>query len=264
MNSILQEIISYKREFLKAQKTRVPVGELKQKSLDVAPSRFARALKTSFVNLIAEIKKASPSKGVIREDFDCVKIARDYAKAGAACLSVLTENKYFLGGLGFLERIKPLVDLPLLRKDFIIDAYQVYESKAAGADAILLIASILKEGELKDLYVLAQSLKLDVLLEVHTREDLRKAVNINASVIGVNARNLDDFSVDLNVLKDLKDGIPKSSLFVCESGVNTIKDLAFVKSLKPDAILVGEALMRSKDVFVKTQEFVEFLKRPEK
>lgn len=262
MNSTLQKIIAHKREYLKIQKTRVSVEALKEKSSSIVPARFARALKQAPINLIAEIKKASPSKGIIRKDFDCAAIALEYKKAGAACLSVLTEDKYFLGDPDFLPRIKAVVDLPLLRKDFIIDAYQVYESKALGADAILLIASILEENELKDLYTLAATLKLDVLFEVHTREDMSKARNIGASIIGINARNLDDFSVDLNVLNDLKDGIPKDALFVCESGVNTIDDLAFVKSLHPHAVLVGEALMRSKDVFSKTREFVQFLKRP--
>lgn len=260
MNSILQEIIAYKEECLKIQKTRVSVEELKQKSRDMEPSRFARSLEASPVNLIAEIKKASPSKGVIRRDFDCAAIARDYAAAGAACLSVLTEDKYFKGDISFLKRIRAVVDAPLLRKDFIIDEYQMYESKAAGADAILLIASILDSPRLKDFCALASVLKLDVLVEIHTREELQKALDASVRIIGINARNLKDFSVDLDILKPLMDAIPPGHLIVCESGIKDMQDLAFVKNFKPDAVLVGEALMREKDIFSKTREFARFLK----
>lgn len=261
MNSILQDIIAYKKEQLKEQKKLVSVDDLKRQSQGAKPSRFAQALKVSPINLIAEVKKASPSKGVIRHDFDCVAIARDYAKAGAACLSVLTEDKYFQGGLTFLKQIKAAIGLPLLRKDFMIDEYQVYESKAAGADAILLIVSILEDGALKEFYVLAKALELDVLVEVHSKEELRRALAIGARMIGINARNLDDFSVDLNIFKTLIPEIPKGHLVVCESGINDKDDLLFVRALKPDAVLIGEALMRQKNIFSKTQEFVRFLKQ---
>lgn len=260
MNSILQNIIAYKKEYIRKQKVQVPCDSLKKfLGKNLSDPRFAKALQQSGIGLIAEVKKASPSKGVIRRDFDCVDIAQSYAKAGAACLSVLTEDKYFKGDLSFLKRIKAVVDVPLLRKDFIIDEYQLYESKAAGADAILLIASILEGPRLKDFCALASVLKLDVLLEIHTLKELQKVLDTGVQTIGINARNLDDFSVDLDILKPLMDAIPLGHLIVCESGIKDMQDLAFVKNFKPDAILVGEALMREKDIFSKTRAFARFL-----
>ncbi|MFH1691342.1 MAG: indole-3-glycerol phosphate synthase TrpC [Candidatus Omnitrophota bacterium] len=262
MNSILDDIIAYKKERVSQQKKLVSVEDLKQQAQEVLSAGFMQALKASPVNLIAEVKKASPSKGVIRHDFDCVRIARDYARAGAACLSVLTEDKYFQGELSFLKAVKAVVHLPVLCKDFIIDEYQVYESKAAGADAILLIVSVLDDSALKNFYALAQNLKLDVLVEVHSAEEMDRALAVGARMIGINARNLNDFSVDLNVFKPLISRIPKGHIVVCESGMHSKDDLSFVKSLKPDAVLIGEALMRQKDVFSSTREFVRFLKQP--
>lgn len=233
---------------------------VKRLGTSLAEPRFKEAIAKSGIHLIAELKKASPSVGLIRRDFDSKTIALAYEKAGAACLSVLTEDKFFQGSLTHLDEIKKTVSLPILRKDFIIDEYQVYESKLHGADAILLIASILEAREIKNFLKIAEAIKLDVVVEVHNQDELKMAVEAGAGLIGINARSLVDFSVDLDILPKLIKAVPSGKLIICESGIKNVDDARFVKSLNPNAMLVGEALMEERDVFRVTKQFVDFLK----
>lgn len=257
---ILKEILSSRKRSLEEQKKIVPLARLKgllEKPL--AAPRFAEVLASPGVHLIAELKKASPSAGLIRKDFDVIALAKDYARGGAGCLSVLTEEEFFQGSVSYLDKIRKNVALPLLRKDFIIDAYQLYESKAHGADAVLLIAAILTKQEIKDFVGLCRRLKLDAVCEVHSREELKAACDSGAGIIGINSRDLGDFSLNLKILPALLKKIPKNRLSILESGIKTLEDLAFVKNLKPNAVLIGEGLMRPRDVARATRRFVEFL-----
>lgn len=260
--NIIQEIVNYKREILAKQKQEMPLREL-EAALDkpLPAARFKEKISSGGIHLIAEIKKASPSAGLIREDFDPCGLARSYAEAGAGCISVLTEDKYFQGSLAHLDDVRKAVALPLLRKDFILDEYQLYESKLHQADAVLLIASLLSDKEIKRFLELAAVLNLDVLFEVHDEEDLKKALAASAEVIGINARDLKDFSLDLKVLPKLLKKIPQGSLAVCESGIRTVNDLAVVKSCPVCAVLIGEALLRAGDIARQTRQFADFLKK---
>lgn len=260
-SGILEKIVWYKKRALEAQKKKIPSDELQRRLAGrLDPPRFKSVILKPVTHLIAELKKASPSAGLIRRDFDCVRLARAYEAAGACAVSVLTEEHFFKGRLSFLADVAAAVSVPVLRKDFIIDEYQIDESKCHGADAVLLIASILSEKALAQLVRAARARRLDVLLEVHAAGDLRKALACGADVIGINTRRLDDFSFDLHVLPRLLEKIPRGMPVVAESGIRTLKDLAFVKSRRVNAVLVGEALMRAKDVFARTKEFVDFLK----
>src|SRR5574337_331750 len=202
---ILDEIIASKKEELSENKHRVPLSDIKAKASDAGPVRgFGKALSTgSDIRLIAEVKKASPSKGVIREDFDPVKIAGAYEEAGVACISVLTEKKYFQGSLDYLGMIRKTVGLPLLRKDFIIDEYQIYEARAKGADAVLLIAACLERRQLEDFLGIAAGIGLDVLVESHTYKELDKSLLAGAVLVGINNRDLSTFAVSLQTTFDL-------------------------------------------------------------
>ncbi len=202
------------------------------------------------------MKKASPSKGVIREDFDPVGIARVYEGAGAACLSVLTESRYFGGALEYLGAIRRAVGLPLLRKDFIIDEYQVYEARAAGADAILLIAACLERRQIEDFLGIARGLGLDVLVESHTYKELDKALLAGASLVGINNRDLATFSVSLQSTLDLLKDIPDDRTVVSESGIRNREDVLMLQKAGVDAVLVGESLMREKDIGKKVKELL--------
>lgn len=260
--NILEEIIAYKKEFVKNSKASVPFLELVKKlDKNTSAPRFAEKIRQKGVHLIAEIKKASPSRGIIREDFDAVAIARAYFSGRASCLSVLTDEKFFKGSLSDLDAVSSAVGLPVLRKDFIISEYQVYESKAHQADAILLIAAALKAGELKDLLELARQVGLDALVEVHNAQELEFSLDCGAGIIGINTRNLKDFSVDFNILPELIAKVPPGKFCVSESGIKSAKDLEFFKGLEVHAVLVGEALMRAKDISAATDEFVHVLER---
>lgn len=206
------------------------------------------------VRVIAEVKKASPSKGIIREDFDPVRIARDYEAAGAVALSVLTEEKYFLGSLDYMKAVREVVSLPILRKDFIVHPYQVYESRAAGADCILLIVAILDDRLLGELHDLARSLAMDVLVEVHTEEELKRALGIDAAIIGINNRDLNTFKTDLGTTKRLAAMVDDGITIVAESGIKTATDIEVLLAAGADAFLIGEALMREGDVGEKLKE----------
>ena len=256
---ILNEIVAYKKEELAETKRTAPLSDIKAKARDAQPIRgFAKALSDNGnIRLIAEVKKASPSKGVIREDFDPVKIAGIYEEAGASCLSVLTEKKYFQGSLEYLAEIRKSVSLPLLRKDFIIDEYQIFEARAAGADAILLISACLERQQIQDYLGIAKQLGLDVLVESHTYKELDKALLAGALLVGINNRDLTTFQVSLQTTLDLLKDIPDDRIVVSESGITSHEDVVKLQQAGVDAILVGESLMREKDIGKKVKELLE-------
>ena len=221
------------------------------------PLDFTAAISGGGVKIIAEVKKASPSKGVIRADFDPVAIAREYARGGAAAISVLTEKQYFQGSLEYLQAIADKLGQqrpPLLRKDFIIDEYQVYEARAYAADAILLIAAILSAAELADLLELTHRLGMATLVEAHDEAELETAVNAKARIIGINNRDLKTFKVDIGAMGRLRSLIPPGRLVVSESGIASREDIAYLLTLGVNAALVGEALMTAPDTGAKLKE----------
>ena len=209
------------------------------------------------LGLIAEVKKASPSAGIIAEDFDPVSQAKKYADAGASAISVLTDEKYFKGKLEYLTQIKQAVDVPVLRKDFIIHESQIYEASVAGADAILLIVAALSQDDLQRLFDCANTYQLEVLMEVHDLAELEKALETDVKIIGVNNRNLKTFEVDLKNTESISEEVPEDILFVSESGIKTPQDASLVASWGADAVLVGETLMRADDVASTVKEIME-------
>jgi indole-3-glycerol phosphate synthase len=255
---ILDDIVAYKKEELAATKLKTTLSEIKQRAAGEGPTRgFARALSQGKdIRLVAEVKKASPSKGVIRMDFDPVKIADIYQESGAACLSVLTEKRFFQGDLAYLGQIRKQVDLPLLRKDFIIDEYQIHEARAFGADAILLIAACLERGQMQEYLGIASGLGLDVLVESHTYKELDRSLLAGAELVGINNRNLMTFEVTLQATLDLLKDIPDDRVVVSESGIRTRDDVVMLQKAGVDAILVGESLMREQDIGKKVRELL--------
>ena len=253
---VLAEIVQHKRAEVEAASAAVPIEELAARCRDAEPTRnfFAAVTRPEHeLRVIAEVKKASPSAGVIREDFDPVAIARAYHLSGAAAISCLTDEHYFQGSLDFIEQIKRAVPLPVLRKDFIIDTYQVYEARAAGADAILLIAECLTEPQMIDLLILSTELKMTVLLEVH---DLESLVQVRSHVgfphrayqlLGINNRNLKDMTVSLDHTLDLLKYVDNKNVLVSESGIRTREDVQKLQAAGVHRILVGEHLMRQPD-----------------
>lgn len=240
---ILDTIVARKYEEVAALKERgLPVLERPAPP----PRGFLRALVAApGVAVIAEAKKASPSKGVIQADFDPVRIARNYKEGGAHCLSVLTDVDFFQGSLAYIPLVRAAVDLPVLRKDFIIDPLQIEEAHAVGADAILLIAAILETGELRDYRLLAESIGMDVLVEVHDERELDDALEAGSRLIGINNRNLNDFSVSLDTTFRLLPRIPQEIPVVSESGITTVADMRCLKEAGVKAALIGESLMRA-------------------
>lgn len=239
---ILQRIVAAKRESLAAAKAVTPERELRAQCRDLPPTRgFARALAEPGVRIIAEAKKASPSKGLIALDFDLERIVRAYEAHGAAACSILTEERFFLGSLENLRRARAAVELPLLRKDFLFEPYQLLEARAAGADAVLLIAAMLPDAQLADLAGEAHALGLDVLAEAHDAEEVARLVALGLRVIGVNARNLRTFATDLSGVRALLAQIPEGTLAVAESAITSRADMAQVGARR---FLIGEALMR--------------------
>ena len=255
---ILDEIIANKKEELAGTKRQTPFPDIKSKAVNAEPTRgFEKALSSpGDIRLIAEVKKASPSKGIIREDFDPIKIARTYEESGASCLSVLTEKKFFQGELEYLGRIRNVVNVPLLRKDFIIDEYQIHEARAAGADAILLIAACLEQQQIEDYMGIARLLGLDVLVESHTYKELDKTMRAGATLVGINNRDLATFTVSLQTTLDLVKDIPDDRIVVSESGIKTRDDVVRLHQAGVDAVLVGESLMRENDIGKKVKELL--------
>jgi indole-3-glycerol phosphate synthase len=255
---ILDEIVAYKKEELAEAKRVAPLADIRSRAGSAGPTRgFGRALaEGKDIRLIAEVKKALPSKGVIRQDFDPVAIAKVYEASGASCLSVLTERKYFQGDLAYLGSIRQAVRLPLLRKDFIVDPYQVYEARASGADAVLLVAACLERSQIEDLLGLAGELGLDVLVESHTAAELDRTLRAGATLVGVNNRDLSSFSVSLDTTFGMLKDIPDDRTVVSESGIGARGDVVRLQQAGVDAILVGESLMREQDIGRKVKELL--------
>ena len=251
MSDILQRILATKAQEVTAGKVRTPLQEVRAATADLpAPRGFARrmcSLAASGPAVIAEIKKASPSAGVIRADFQPHRIAQSYAAGGAACLSILTDKAYFHGANEYLQEARRACDLPLLRKDFLIDPWQVYESRVFGADCILLIVAALDSARLQELDGLAHETGLDVLVEVHDEAELEQALKTGATLIGVNNRDLRTFRTDLGVSERLRALIPQPRIMVAESGIHTRQDVQRLQQADIHAFLVGEAFMRAAD-----------------
>ncbi|OHC43093.1 MAG: indole-3-glycerol-phosphate synthase, partial [Rhodanobacter sp. RIFOXYA1_FULL_67_6] len=252
MVDILNRILARKAEEVAERRARLPEAELIARIADLPGTRgFAAAIEAKIdaglPAVIAEVKKASPSKGLIRTDFDPAAIARSYAAAGAACLSVLTDSDFFQGSEAFLQQAREACSLPVLRKDFIIDAYQVYEARAIGADCVLLIVSALDDDVLLQLSLLAAELDLDVLCEVHDEEELERAMALPVPLIGVNNRNLRNFETSLETSLALQELVEYDRVLVAESGIHTPEDVARLREGGIQAFLVGEAFMRAED-----------------
>ena len=249
--NILQEIAKYAKERVEAKKKVLPLQKLMEMThgdgAAAADFPFEKALRSKDIAFICEVKKASPSKGIIAGDFPWLDIAKDYEAAGAAAISVLTEPRYFKGDDRFLREIAVTVSIPLLRKDFTIDSYMIYEAKALGASAVLLICSILDPKTLSEYVSIAHSLGLSALVEVHDEDELEMAVNSGTRIIGVNNRNLKTFEVDTGVSIRLRKLAPDNVVFVSESGIRTAGDINILRKNGVDAVLIGETLMRSSD-----------------
>ncbi len=247
--SILDQLAEYARERVEAAKRRRSLEKIKReaKSLPAGGFAFENALKKPEISFICECKKASPSKGLIAENFPYVKIAREYEAAGADCISVLTEPKWFLGRDQYLEEIAGAVSIPCLRKDFTVDEYMIYEAKLLGASAVLLICSILEREQLGEYIGICDELGISALVEAHDENEIKDALDAGARVIGVNNRNLKDFTVDTQNSSRLSAMIPKGVLFVSESGVRTRSDVEALQEIRADAVLIGETLMRAED-----------------
>lgn len=255
---ILDTIINRKQKELQAEQGQVPLATLKSQLEDLPPTKdFKRALvKSDSIHLIAEVKKKSPSKGIIREDFDPVKIAKIYAENGAAAISVLTDEYFFAGKLKYLSAIRETVEIPLLRKDFTIDPYHIYQARVSGADVILLIVAALTKKQLHEFMDIASSMSLASLVEVHTEAELEIALDVGAEIIGINNRDLRSFHTDIETTFKLREFIPKGKVVVSESGIYTRDDVEALGDAGVNAILVGESLMRSPDIGKKVRELI--------
>ncbi|PIP48446.1 MAG: indole-3-glycerol phosphate synthase [Chloroflexi bacterium CG23_combo_of_CG06-09_8_20_14_all_45_10] len=254
---MLEKIVALKKEMVEQRKKVLPLSCLKERiARQRPPLDFASALVGDHIRLIAEVKQASPSRGVLNPNLNPTKLAKTYAEGGAAAISVLTEENYFKGSIDYLAAIREVVRLPLLRKDFIFDPYQVYESRAYGADALLLIAAILSRPQLEELLSLSHSLGLRCLVEVHKENEVERAVRSKARIIGINNRDLDTFNIDINTTRRLRPLIPKEKIVVSESGVKSRKDIEKLRKWGVNAILVGEALVTAGDVLTKMKELL--------
>ena len=254
---ILDRIIAVKMEEVARLKYSKPVSELKRVIHDLPPPRdFMKALNGDDCSIIAEVKRSSPSRGRLREDFDPLEIASIYEENGAAAISVLTDRKFFEGDKTYLSAVKKIVDIPLLRKDFIIDSCQIYETRVLGGDAILFIVRLLEDEQLREYIQLADTLGLDSLVEVHTREELDRAIAAGADIVGINNRNLETFSTNLTTSINLASCVPEDRIVVSESGINTRKDIKILMKAGIHSFLVGEALMRADNIGGKLRELL--------
>jgi indole-3-glycerol phosphate synthase len=255
--TILDEILDWKRDEVTALRAAVPLVAVRRAATDAPPPRdMVAALHRPGVSLIAEIKRASPSKGLIRPDLDPAALGRTYEAHGAAAISVLTDERYFQGSLADLRAVRAAVSLPVLRKEFVIDPYQVYEARAAGADAVLLIAAALDDAPLRALYELVRALGMAALVEVHDEGELTRALAIGPRIVGVNNRDLHTFQVDLGTTARLRARVPDDVVLVAESGVHTPGDVARLSEIGADAMLVGESLVRAADTGAKIRELL--------
>ena len=254
--SILDELADYARERVRASKKVLPAATLREQAFALPKGDFAfeNALKKPDISFICECKKASPSKGLISPDFPYLRIAKEYEAAGADAISVLTEPKWFLGSDEYLREIASQVSVPCLRKDFTVDEYMIYEAKLLGASAVLLICSILSASQLAEYISLCDALGLSALVEAHDADEVQKALRAGARVVGVNNRNLRDFTVDTQNSRRLRSLLPEGVLFVSESGVRSAEDIAALREIGADAALIGETLMRAPDKRAKLRE----------
>ncbi len=254
--TILEQLARHAQERTEQAKSKTSLEEIKRQALNLPKGDFAfeNALKGKDIAFICECKKASPSKGLIAPYFPYLEIAKEYQEGGADCLSVLTEPKWFLGSSQYLKDIAANVSLPCLRKDFTVDLYMIYEAKLLGAAAVLLIVSILTQEELKHYINICDELGLSALVEAHDQFELEQALNAGARIVGVNNRNLKDFSVDTDNSRRLRELVPKEVLFVSESGVNSSEDIKRLRDIGADAVLIGESLMRAPDKKAKLAE----------
>ena len=244
--NILDEIVAKTKSKLEEKKQGLSLEELSSKIdfENLKETNFKKSLQNKAEAIIAEIKKASPSAGIISDNFDPVLKSKEYESFGASALSILTEEDYFLGNIEYLKDVKAITSLPILRKDFIVDEYQIYESKLIGADCILLIASILNDEELKNFSEIAERLKLDYIIEVHDEEELQRVQHFSNAIIGVNNRNLKTFDVDINNSVELKKIFEGENIFIAESGIKSKKDIEYLKQYNINVFLIGESLMK--------------------
>ncbi len=255
---VLKEIIAKKKEKILLAKQQISEDDLKARIQGLPPARnFIQAIsKQKQISLIAEIKKQSPSRGIIRQDFNLQEIARIYQDCGVQAISVLTEEDYFGGNISYINEIKNLVDRPILRKDFILESYQVYESRFYGADAILLIADLLSKEKLTELMYLAQGLGLASLVEIHDEKGLKKVLSLKVPLIGINNRDLHTLEVDFKITEKLFPLIPKDKVVVVESGIKNYQDVLFLKILGVSAVLIGQVLMEAEGIKNKVEELM--------
>lgn len=252
---ILDEIVANKKKEIIASKSRASLAEMKRLvKVKSKPLDFVKALSGGTLKLIAEVKKASPSKGVIREDFNPIEIAQTYAENGASAISILTDEKFFQGKIDYLDAIRRVVSIPILRKDFILEPYQVFESRVYEADAILLIVAILTPDKLIELLKLSHSLGMACLVEVHNEDELYTAIRADAKIIGINNRDLTTMTTDITTTERLRPLIPTDRLVVSESGIKDRRDIESLERLSINAVLVGETLMSSPDIARKMKE----------
>jgi indole-3-glycerol phosphate synthase len=244
--SILQKIVANTKTNLVHKKAEFPLEKIQSslENLKLPRGKFKDNISSKDEAIIAEIKKASPSAGIIKEDFDPIKIAMEYESFGASALSILTEEDFFMGSIEYLKDVKKITSLPILRKDFMIDEYQIYESKLIGADCILLIASILTDQQIEDFITIAKKLELDYLIEVHDENELKRIDRFEDALIGVNNRNLETFEVDLNNSVRLRNSFRQNNIFIAESGIKSREDMNYLKMNNIKVFLIGESLMR--------------------
>ena len=258
--NILDRLAEHARERVKLAQTKIPSETVRHNAFALPKGNFAfeNALKTPELSFICECKKASPSKGLIATDFPYLQIAKEYEAAGADAISVLTEPKWFLGSDEYLREIASQVSIPCLRKDFTVDAYMIYEAKLLGASAVLLICSILDASQMREYISLCDELGLSALVEAHDEAEVQKSMDAGARIIGVNNRNLKDFTVDTGNSRRLRSLLPPDVLFVSESGVKSAEDVASLRKIGADAVLIGETLMRAPDKRAKLRELKGF------
>lgn len=248
--NILEKLAEISRERVKNDKEKISLEEMKSlaKNSKLGDGKiFLKNLQKKNLSFICEVKKASPSKGIIAENFPFVEIAKDYESAGADCVSCLTEPKYFLGSDEIFKEIRKNISIPMFRKDFTVDEYQIYQSKFFGADAVLLICAILDAATIEKFLKICADLKISALVETHDENEIKTALSVGAEIIGVNNRNLKNFSVDFSNAAKLRDLIPNEKIYVAESGVKTVDDIKILKKIGADAVLIGETLMRATD-----------------
>ncbi len=248
MENILQKLADYAKIRVEKDKEKISLAEMKSLAKkNLGEEKFLSALKKKNLSFICEIKKASPSKGIIAENFPYVEIAEEYEAAGADCVSCLTEPKYFLGSDEIFSQVRKKISLPMLRKDFTVDEYQIYQAKVLGADAVLVICAILSANELEKFLKICADLKISALIETHDENEIKTALSVGAEIIGVNNRNLKNFEVDFSNAARLREIIPAEKIFVAESGVKTSDDIKILRKIGADAVLIGETLMRAAD-----------------